>query len=116
MEPPRDGSPARFRRPLATDPDETDRDDVPRTGDSALCSASLELLSSALIDTRAYAGCRSVETYVDQDNPDVIVLWEKWDDRPSFETYLAWRVATGLVETLDPYLASERTVHLSNVD
>lgn len=77
----------------------------------------LELLSSALIATRAYAGCRSVETYVDQDNPNVIVLWEKWDDRPSQEAYLAWRVSTGMVETLDPHLASpSRIVHLSNVD
>ena len=41
VEPPRDGSPAKFRRPLAIDPDETDRDDVHRTSDPALCSASL---------------------------------------------------------------------------
>jgi len=43
VEPPRDGSPAKFRRPLATDPDETDRDDVHNTRDRALCSASLVL-------------------------------------------------------------------------
>ena len=43
VEPPRDGSPAKFRRPLTTDPDETDRDDVPGTRDSALRSASLIL-------------------------------------------------------------------------
>ena len=41
MEPPHDGSPTKFRRPLATVPDETDRDDVPGTKDLALCSASL---------------------------------------------------------------------------
>ena len=36
VEPPRDGSPTKFRRPLATVPDETDRDDVHSTRDSAL--------------------------------------------------------------------------------
>ena len=41
VEPPRDGSPAKFRRPLATVPDETDRDDVHSARHSALCSASL---------------------------------------------------------------------------
>lgn len=40
VEPARDGSPTRFRRPLATVPDEPDRDDVHSTKDSALCSAS----------------------------------------------------------------------------
>ena len=41
VEPPRDGSPAKFRRPRATVPDETDRDEVHSTRDSALWSASL---------------------------------------------------------------------------
>ena len=42
VEPPRDGPPTRFRRPLATDPDETDRDDVHSTRDPAFCSVPLE--------------------------------------------------------------------------
>ena len=46
-------------------------------------SEFLKILVNALADTRAFAGCRSVETYVDQDNSDVIVLWEKLEDRPS---------------------------------
>ena len=41
VEPPRDGSPARFRRPLATDPDETDRDDIPGNRDPSFRSAPL---------------------------------------------------------------------------
>ena len=36
----------------------------------------LAALLPALADTRAYEGCVLVETYVDADNPDTIVLWE----------------------------------------
>ena len=35
VEPPRGGSPTKFRRPLATVPDETDHDNVPGTRDPA---------------------------------------------------------------------------------
>ena len=55
VEPSRDGSPAKFRRPLATVPDETDRDDVHSTRDSALCSASLGLRGFASLFTFAGA-------------------------------------------------------------
>ena len=48
-------------------------------------------LAASLPDTRAYAGCKLVETYVDEDDPDTIILWEKWDERASQGTYMAWR-------------------------
>ena len=38
----------------------------------------LEMLLGALADTRAFEGCENVETYTDADDPDRIVLWEKW--------------------------------------
>ena len=66
----------------------------------------LEMLVNALAETRAFATCRAVERYVDQDNPDVTVLWEKWEDRPSQEAYRAWRVQPGMVDMIGPYQAS----------
>jgi len=34
----------------------------------------LETLQVALVDTRAFAGNKGIETYSDQDNPDLVVL------------------------------------------
>ena len=75
----------------------------------------LEIRVNALAETRAFATCRAVERYVDQDNPDVTVLWEKWEDHPRQEAYRAWRVQPGMVDMIGPFPASPlRNVHLSN--
>src|SRR5665213_2507123 len=66
----------------------------------------LEILTSALVETRAYDGCVSVETFVDSDQPDTVVLIEKWDSRAHNEKYMTWRIETGLVDMLAPILAA----------
>ena len=63
-------------------------------------------LPETLLATRAFEGCKSVEIYLDQDTADVIVLWEKWESRAHSEKYLAWRVATGLLQALSVVLAA----------
>lgn len=76
----------------------------------------LEVLLPALADTRAYEGCELVETYVDADNPDLVVLWEKWATRGDQEAYMGWRAETG-VDLLGPFRAGEvRFVHLAAAD
>jgi quinol monooxygenase YgiN len=77
----------------------------------------LSLLLTALADTRAYAGCKLVETYVDQDNPDLIVLWEKWAHRSNHEAYMAWRTETGMLGVIGPFLGgAPRFLHLNSAD
>lgn len=77
----------------------------------------LSLLLVALVDTRAFAGCQLVETYVDQDNPDLIVLWEKWEQRTDQEKYMAWRAETGMLGMIGPFLnGAPRFVHLTAAD
>ena len=51
----------------------------------------LDALAASLPDTRKFAGCQLVETYVDEDDPTTIILWEKWDVRESQGKYMAWR-------------------------
>jgi quinol monooxygenase YgiN len=63
-------------------------------------------LHETLVATRGFEGCKSVEIYLDQDNADVIVLWEKWESRAHSEKYFAWRVATGLLQELSVVLAA----------
>jgi quinol monooxygenase YgiN len=63
-----------------------------------------------LVATRAFEGCESVEVYTDADNPDTIVLWEKFATRADHEAYLGWRVETGMIDFLGSILASDLQV------
>ncbi len=71
----------------------------------------LDAFSTSLGDTRAFDGCRSVETFVDSDNPDTILLIEEWDSRAQQEAYLTWRVETGMLDLLAPLLADPFEMH-----
>lgn len=74
-------------------------------------AASLrETFLAILPDTRAYAGCESLEFVVNQDDADVVMLWEVWKDRQSYETYLQWRVERGDVEKLAGILAEPASI------
>ena len=63
-----------------------------------------------LTATRAFEGCESIEAYTDVDNPDNIVLWEKFATRAAHEAYLSWRIETGLLDALASILASDLEV------
>jgi quinol monooxygenase YgiN len=77
----------------------------------------LSLLLTALADTRAFEGCQLIETYVDHDNSDLIVLWEKWVQRSNQEAYMAWRAETGMMGVIGPFLSGPpRFLHLSSAD
>ena len=68
---------------------------------------SLDLLKQsmkdALPDTRAYPGCISVDTYLEESTSTIHLIedWETLDDQAN---YLNWRVQTGLLTALDPFL------------
>ena len=66
----------------------------------------LTVLKEALIDTRAYDGCQSVSTYVER-GTGFVFLVEHWDSAEHQQDYMSWRVETGLIEALDPYLEGE---------
>jgi quinol monooxygenase YgiN len=71
----------------------------------------LTAFTTALVDTRAFDGCVSVETYVEADNPDNVMLIEEWESRSQQEAYLGWRVEGGMVEMLAPILAEPFEMH-----
>jgi len=62
--------------------------------------AVLELLRVALPDTRNKEGCNSLEVTVNQDNSDNMILVMRWASRKHYETYRAWREASGDVQRL----------------
>ena len=68
---------------------------------------SLDLLKQsmkdALPDTRAYPGCISVDTYLEE-STNTIHLIEDWETLEHQKQYLNWRVETGLLDVLEPLL------------
>jgi quinol monooxygenase YgiN len=71
----------------------------------------LGALQVALVETRAFDGCRSVETFFDADNPDYITLIEEWDARAQHEKYMNWRLEGGMMELLAPIVAEPLELH-----
>ncbi|HVA69802.1 MAG TPA: antibiotic biosynthesis monooxygenase family protein [Acidimicrobiales bacterium] len=71
----------------------------------------LEILTAALVETRAYDGCHGVETFVDEDDPDAVLLVEEWETRGHHERYMTWRTENGMGELLQPILAKPLDVH-----
>ena len=63
-----------------------------------------DALRSALPDTRAFDGCLSVDTYIEQ-STNTIHLIEDWETLEHQQKYLEWRVQTGLLDMLDPLLS-----------
>jgi quinol monooxygenase YgiN len=71
----------------------------------------LEAFTASLGDTRNFDGCVSVQTFVDTDNPDTVMLVEEWESRGQQEAYLTWRIESGMVEMLAPVLAEPFDMH-----
>ena len=70
-------------------------------------SEFIGILREALPDTRKRKGFQSITVHQDQDRPDRIFLWERWDTRPDYESYLNWRMETGFMEALGPFLTGD---------
>jgi quinol monooxygenase YgiN len=51
----------------------------------------LSVMATALKDTRAFPGCRSVVTLQDAEDPGRILLWEEWETREDDQKYREWR-------------------------
>ena len=60
-------------------------------------------MKDALPDTRAYPGCISVDTFLEE-STNTIHLIEDWETLDDQAAYLNWRIETGLLTSLDPIL------------
>ena len=60
-------------------------------------------LKSALVETRAFEGCLSVDTFEDE-STNTIYLIEDWESLDDHANYANWRAETGLTEVMDPLL------------
>ena len=58
------------------------------------------LLLKELPVTRSYEGCEGLTVHRNVDDTANVVLIERWETRPHYEKYLAWRKETGLLDQL----------------
>ena len=58
----------------------------------------LEALRQALPETRNKDGCISLDVTVNQDDRDNMLLVMRWATRKQYDTYRAWREASGDVQ------------------
>jgi len=63
-----------------------------------------DAMKKALPETRAYDGCISVDTYIDE-STNTIHLIEDWESLDHQSKYLNWRIETGLLDVLEPLLS-----------
>ncbi len=66
----------------------------------------LAFMQKALVDTRAWEGCISVKTYL-QEETSTVLLVEEWEAAENQAAYMKWRMETGLIEALADFLAGE---------
>jgi quinol monooxygenase YgiN len=67
----------------------------------------LEELQHILVATRAWDGSEGVEVYLDEQDPDRIVLILHWASREQHATYAQWRQESGTSVGLSPLLTGE---------
>ena len=64
-------------------------------------------LKEILPDTRSYDGCLSLNVYQNQDDADTVVIVSQWESKDKYETYLNWRMETGVFAKLTEALEGE---------
>jgi quinol monooxygenase YgiN len=57
-----------------------------------------------------YDGCEGLDVHLNQDDGDNLVIVERWQSRPHYEKYFAWRQETGLLDRLGPLLGAPPSV------
>ena len=68
-----------------------------------------DFMRETLVDTRAYEGCIHLETYHEIETSTVLLI-EEWEKIENQESYMNWRIETGLVEALSEFLEGELVV------
>lgn len=63
------------------------------------------LMAQLLPETREYDGCGGIDVYFNTDDPNGMVMIERWASRAQHEKYLAWRTETGVMQKIGAMLA-----------
>ena len=69
-----------------------------------------KIFAEILSDTRSYDGCEGLDVKVNNDDPNNLVIIGRWQSRPHYEKYFAWRQETGLIDRLGPVLGAPPSI------
>ena len=58
---------------------------------------AVAFLRETLPDTRAFAGCEQLDTYLDREGSRALLI-ERWTAPENQQAYLGWRVENGFIE------------------
>jgi len=72
---------------------------------SGATEEGLSALVTALVDTRAFAGCQGLEVLLDRSDPSKVRVLERWESLEHDLAYRDWRATEPNV--LEPFLAAE---------
>ena len=75
----------------------------------------IEMMKGAFPDTRAYEGNIDIIALQNQDDPDSIIAYERWETREHYEKYLAWRTETGVIDAIKDATIGEPSIRYFNV-
>ena len=56
--------------------------------------------------TRAYKGCQSLDCYEKEDDPNTVVIWQKWESKEDQENYIKFRHDDGSFDFLGELISS----------
>jgi quinol monooxygenase YgiN len=76
----------------------------------------VETFGALLPDTRRRPGCQGVEVTTNLDDPDNLVLVERWATRKQYEDYLAWRQQRGDLDKLAAALAGPPSIRYFDLE
>ena len=57
--------------------------------------------------TRTYDGCEDIYLYADHDNPNHLLLVQRWESRDKYDKYREWAMAQPGTEELLPLMERE---------
>jgi quinol monooxygenase YgiN len=67
-------------------------------------------IGSIISGTREFAGCQAIGMFRNEDDPNEVVLIERWETRSAHEAYLAWRTERGDFPTVIEMLAGPPSI------
>jgi len=73
------------------------------------------VMNAELPKTQAYDGCRHIEFWTPEEEPNLVMFYEVWESKEHQAKYFQWRIETGLMEALGPFLTGEPKVRWLDV-
>ena len=75
-----------------------------------------EFLDKILPDTRSYDGCHWLHSTTDVENENKWEFFSMWDSKEKYDTYLLWRMESGIMKETEAFMDGEPVWSFFNVE